>query len=175
MKPLWVMSGFLLGLFAASQGALAEIRMQNWEDPDAPKWAEEEAVLPALPQDGQLRKIYVSEVTSHDFFVDAASLQVGKDGVVRYTLVVKTRGGAVNVTHEGIRCETREYKIYASGRHDSTWGKSRSPTWRPIENKPMNRQHASLSRDYFCPGGVIINSPDEGREALRLGKHPQAI
>ena len=38
----------------------------------------------------------------------------------------------------------------------------------------MNRHHAALSRDYFCPGGVPIFKADEGRDALRRGKHPQA-
>lgn len=170
----WARVCGLLGLLLAT-AASAEVRMRNWDDPDAPQWAEEEAVFPAFPNDENLRPIYVSEMTSHQFLVDGSTLQVGKDGVIRYVLVVRTQGGATNVTFEGIRCETREYKIYGSGRQDGTWAPSRRTAWRPIENKPMNRQHAALSRDYFCPGGVIIQTPAEGREALRLGKHPQAI
>lgn len=38
-----------------------------------------------------------------------------------------------------------------------------------------NRHHAALSRDLFCPGGVAISTAAEGREALRLGRHPHAI
>ena len=32
------------------------------------------------------------------------------DGVVRYTLVTRTAGGATNVTYEGIRCEGRGHR-----------------------------------------------------------------
>lgn len=144
-------------------------------DPDAPPWQEEDLQLPAVPQDANLREIYVSAATSHKFYVDAATLSVGKDGVVRYTLVVRTSGGAMNVTYEGMRCETREYKVYASGHRDGSWAPARRSEWRLIENKPANRQHAALSRDYFCPAGVAIYTVGEGREALRLGKHPNAL
>jgi hypothetical protein len=154
--------------------ALADFRLRDPDDPDAPRWAEAEAPLPAFPVEANLREFYVSEMTSHRFYIDTATLNPGKDGVVRYVLLVRTRGGATNITFEGIRCETRELKLYASGRQDGTWAPTRHSTWRPIENKPVNRHHAALSRDLFCPGGAAIQTPDEGREALRLGKHPNA-
>ncbi len=143
-------------------------------DPDAPPWREGETVLPEFPREENLREFYVSELTQHRFFIDAATLTVGEDGVVRYVLVVRTGGGATNITLEGMRCETRAFKIYATGRHDGSWTRSRRDEWRPIENKPANRHHAALSRDLFCPNGVAIRSPEEGRNALRLGKHPDA-
>jgi hypothetical protein len=100
---------------------------------------------------------------------------VGKDGVVRYVLVVQTSGGATNISFEGIRCDAREFRLYASGHREGRWTKARLSEWRPIENKPVNRHHAALSRDLFCPNGVAIYTPDEGRDALRRGKHPQAL
>jgi hypothetical protein len=168
------LSIFLVGILAANL-ALAGFGLRDQDDPDAPKWAEGDVPLPAFPQDMNLRPFYVSEMTSHKFFIDISTLNPGKDGVVRYVLVVRTSGGATNITYEGIRCESRELKTYASGRQDGTWTKARKSEWRPIENKPINRQHASLSRDYFCPNGSPIQTPAEGQEALRLGKHPQAI
>ncbi len=171
---IWRLSVFLVGLLAANLAA-AGLGLRDAGDPDAPKWAEEELTLPAFPQEANLRKIYVSEMTAHEFYIDASTLNPGKDGVVRYVLVVRTRGGATNISFEGIRCESRELKIYASGRQDGTWAKARKSEWRVIENKPVNRQHAALSRDYFCPNGLPIQTPLEGQEALRLGKHPQAM
>lgn len=164
-----------LALLLVALPALAEIRMRNWEDPDAPQWQEEEAALPAFPQESNLLPFYVGEMTAHRFFIDATSLSVGKDGVVRYALVVRTSGGATNISFEGMRCETREFKIYASGRGDGTWTAARKSEWRRIENKPVNRYHAALSRDLFCPNGTVVRTPDEGRNALRLGKHPEAM
>jgi hypothetical protein len=70
------------------------------------------------------------------------------------------------------------WKHYATGNRDGgTWTKSRAARieWRPIENKPVNRHHAALSRDLFCPQGNAINTADEGRNALRLGVHPNSI
>lgn len=159
----------LLGLAGS---VFAEFEFRNQGDDGAP-WVEDESALPAFPHEANLREFYVSETTSHHFFIDASTLGVGQDGVVRYVLVLRTSGGALNVTYEGIRCATREYRIYASGHRNGSWARARLNLWRPIENKPVNRHHAALSQDLFCPDGVPIRSPDEGREALRLGKHPE--
>lgn len=165
---------FLLALATAGGlgNATAQFQPRDVEDPDTPQWVEDNLVLPAFPQETDLREFYVSEITSHRFFVDAATLDVGQDGVVRFALVVRTSGGAVNITYEGIRCPTREYRIYATGYKEGIWAKTRRSEWRSIENKPVNRHHAALSRDLFCPRGVSIRTSEEGREALRLGKHP---
>lgn len=161
-------------LFMACGGcALAQFQLRDLDDPDASQWTEDDLVLPPHPQEASLREFYVGELTTHRFFIDASTLSVGKDGVVRYVLVVRTSGGAINITFEGMRCSTREYRIYASGRLGGGWMKARLSEWRPIENKPVNRHHAALSREYFCPNGTPIRSPDEGREALRLGRHPE--
>lgn len=164
----------LLGLLV-SVVAAAELRFRDLDDPDAPKWVEEEVRFPAFPQDANLREFYVSELTTHKFFIDAATLGVGKDGVVRYVLVVRTGGGTTNVTFEGIRCESREFRIYATGHRDGMWAQAHRSEWRRIENKPANRHHAALSRYLLCPGGSPIRTPAEGQEALRLGKHPDAL
>ena len=137
-------------------------------------WKEAETVLPDFPKEENLLEFYVSAATSNRFFVDGATLSVGPDSVVRFTLLVKTSGGATNTTFEGIRCATRERRLYATGRSDGTWLKARISEWLPIENKTVNRQHAALSREIFCPRGGIIKTADEGRDALRRGRHPNA-
>lgn len=163
----------LVGLLL-SGAAVAALGLRDNDDPDAPKRTEDIVQLPGFPQEVNLLEFYVSATTTHKYFIDASTLSVGKDGVVRYTLVIRTSGGSTNVTYEGMRCESREYKIYATGHRDGTWALARRSEWRPVENKPTNRHHAALSRDYFCPVGNAIYTADEGREALRLGKHPNA-
>lgn len=165
--------GLLLLLVATT--VWAEVRFRDTDDPDALKWAEEEAVLPEFPKTENLLPFYVSEMTAHRFMIDAATLQVGKDRVVRYVLVVQTSGGATNISFEGMRCDTREFRLYATGHRAGRWMKARLSEWRPIENKPVNRHHAVLLRDLFCPSGAAIFTPDEGRDALRRGKHPDAL
>ena len=141
-------------------------------------WQELEIELPPFPKEQNLVEFYVSAVATNKYYIDASSLSVGKDGVVHYVLVVKTGGGATNVSFEGIRCKELSWKHYATGRADQeSWAKSRAShiDWRPIENKPVNRHHAALSRDLFCPKGNPIHNADDGRNALRLGKHPDAL
>jgi hypothetical protein len=172
----------LLGGLLLAAGARAQIGKEvgihqpigGGEDVQQPVWVEEPISPPAFPKEADLIEFYVSAATANRFFIDGATLSVGKGGVVRYTLVVKTAGGATNTTYEGIRCKTGEYRLYATGRADGTWAAARNAEWRPIENKPVNRHHAALNRDFFCPLAVPIDNADEGRNALRRGKHPRA-
>ena len=169
-------------LAAVAMGAAAQILDPNshlaandyQEEEGEKKWQELTLEPPTFPKQENLREFYVSAVATNKYLIDASTLAVGADGVVRYVLVVQTSGGATNVTFEGIHCKERRWKHYASGHSDGTWTKSRAAgtVWRPIENKPVNRHHAALSRDYFCPVGNAITTADEGRNALRLGKHP---
>ncbi len=142
------------------------------EEYEFKQWKEVEVQLPMPPKGGDLISFYVSPATDNQFFVDTKSLSVGKDGVVRYTLVVRTGGGADNISFEGMRCETRERRLYAFGRSDGTWSKSRSNTWERVENSVRNRHHAALFFEYFCPGGTLVFTADEALDALRRGGHP---
>lgn len=169
---LW--PAFLLAGLAA--GALAQATNRN-DDDEAPWQEQQEVAPPAFPRPDDLVPFYVSAAATNTYLIDASTLAVGADGVVRYVLVVKAAGGATNVSFEGIHCKERSWKHYATGRTDNkTWTLSRAARieWRPIENKPVNRHHAALSRDLFCPMGHPIRTADEGRTALRLGKHPNA-
>lgn len=152
-----------------------QVHGNNYEE-EAPWQEQTDVALPSFPKQQDLVEFYVSAVATNKYMIDASALAVGTDGVVRYVLVVKTSGGATNVSFEGINCKERTWKLYATGRSDGAWAKSQAARidWRPIENKPVNRHHAALSRDLFCPGGGGILTADEGRNALRLGRHPNA-
>lgn len=162
--------GLLLLLFCVRPGFAAPD--QDDEEREVKSWQEAPVEMPAAPRPATLLPFYVSASTANRFFVDESSLVVGADGVVRYTLVVQAAGGASNVSFEGMRCDTRERRVYASGRPDGTWSKSRNQDWQRIRDVPANRQHTALYFDYFCPGGAIVRSADEAREALRRGGHP---
>lgn len=174
---------FLLTVMATSVAAQkfdpnSHVERNNYQgDEDEKPWQELEIEPPVFPRKENLIEFYVSAVATNRYFIDASTLVAGSDGVVRYVLVVETSGGARNVSFEGIHCKERNWKHYATGRSDNgTWTGSRASRieWRPIENKPVNRHHAALSRDLFCPMGNAIFTADEGRNALRLGKHPNS-
>jgi hypothetical protein len=158
-----------VGLFMVHAQVQAEPVGRSFDGGEQPKPADAEWVLPAVPQSASLIEFYVSAAATNHFFIDGATLAISDDGVVRYVLVVKTAGGATNVTFEGMRCSTGEYRIFASGHADGTWTKSRSETWRPIENKMVNRHHAALSREFFCVDGIPLTTAEQGRDILRRG------
>jgi hypothetical protein len=103
------------------------------------------------------------------FFVDAQSILVGDDGVVRYTLVIKSASGAENVSYEGMHCDNVEQKYYAFGRRDGTWTNAQSSTWKRIQYKEINRQHGVLYADYFCPDGSPIRSAKDAVNRFKYG------
>lgn len=142
------------------------------EDYETKQWQELEVQLPAPLRKDSLQPFYVSAATNNGFFIDLASLTVGADGVVRYILLILTPEGGRNVTYEGMRCESRERRIYASGRLDGSWSKSRQNEWVRIKDAYGNRHHAALFLEYFCPGGVIVRDVSEATDALRQGEHP---
>jgi hypothetical protein len=111
----------------------------------------------------------LSAANTNHFFIDGESINIGDDGVVRFTMVVKSPSGAENISYEGIRCETTEQKFYAFGRRDGTWSNARSPTWRKIQYKDVNRQWATLYSYYFCPDGSPIASAKDAIQRFKYG------
>lgn len=168
-KPLLALLLCLLPFAASAEWGKFESEFEG-EKP----WAEIEAQLPPYPREENLLPFYVSAMTENRFFVDAASLGIGKDGVVRYTLVVKSAAGALNVSFEGIRCASQESKLYTFGRSGGTWSRARAVKWQPIEYKERNRHHHVLYDDFFCPRGIIVRDAKEAIDALKRGSHPAA-
>ena len=166
--PLFCRASFLLTSLLVSAAVFADFE----EDYENKQWQEIEVQLPAAPKQETLLPFYVSAATENRFFIDGATLSVGGDGVVRYVLLVLTPQGARNVTYEGMRCETRERRIYASGRLDGTWSKARKNEWVRILDAWANRQNAALYLEYFCPIGTIVKDAAEARDALIKGVHP---
>jgi hypothetical protein len=159
-----------LGAFVIAQcawGALATTWEMDFDD-QTREWKEIEEQLPRHPVGKELVRLNMGSFTDHHFYVDPPSLSVGADGVIRYTAVIKTSGGALNVTFEGMRCETRELKVYALGRRDGSWARARKTDWQRIErhSKPY---HFTLYREYFCPARTQPTPPKRALEALRRG------
>lgn len=130
--------------------------------------------LPAAPKAGDLIEFDPGRPATLRFYVDPASLSVGTDLIVRFTVVVKGDGGASNVSYEAFRCKTRERKVYAYGRADGTWSQARAPQWTAIHGLTTDGYRFVLFENYFCPSRQSIASAREGVEALRRGGHPRA-
>ncbi len=144
-----VVAGLLIAAPASAQ------RTALFEDESKAPWQEVEVPFPTYPTDASLIPLQIGPTATARFYIDEKSLSQAADGVLRFTLVVRTQGGAENVSYEGIRCETVERKLYAIGRKPGEWVASRNVEWRQIEEKTTNRVHAALAKDYFCPPGVV--------------------
>ena len=166
MKKFWLLLLFVPLTASAEWGKF------EYEFDEEKPWAEIEAQLPSYPKEENLLPFFVSAATDNLFFVDAASISTGGDGVVRYTMLVKSSAGAVNVSFEGIRCASRERKLYAFGRKEESWSRARSSKWEPVRYQDRNRQHHVLYDDFFCPGGIIVKNPQEAVDLLKRGFRP---
>jgi hypothetical protein len=127
--------------------------------------ADEPLRYPAFPRESDLVPFEAGAPRELRFFIDARSIEVGADTVVRYTLVVRSKSGADNVSYEGIRCSTQEVRVFAvgGGKH---WVVSKGG-WRPIRPGARDRWHHELYRDYFCPMRQRVANPQEAIESLR--------
>jgi hypothetical protein len=140
------------------------------EEQEKLKWKEAEARLPPYPKDADLIEFPVSSGATFRFFIDAASLSVADDGVVRYTLVARSPSGIANVSFEGIRCSSRSFKVFARGT-GGRWSPVQGE-WRVIETKTIQRWHNVLYWEFLCPRHRPIETAAEGVNALRRGIHP---
>jgi hypothetical protein len=128
--------------------------------------------LPALPRAGAtVLPFDVSNNTQLKFAIDPASLTVGSDGVVRYTIVIMSPNGARNVNYEGIRCDTYEWRLYASlnADHDG-WDQTVANDWSRIENGTLNAYHSALYQDYFCANKMPVAKASTIVENIRYGR-----
>ena len=161
-------------LFTACAGGRYEAPASRYEvdtggatfEPEK-QWREGEVKIPAYPDERSLQEFSISGRTDNRFFVDPQSLSVDPDGVVRFSLVVRSNTGAENVAYEGIRCETREWKPYAFGRADRSWSAARDPQWQRVVWRSTNAYRYVLYRDYFCPDGYPLRDTDAAVAALR--------
>jgi hypothetical protein len=130
-------------------------------------WVELSAQLPPTPKAENLVEFNVSSATRNRHFVDTASISVGEDKVVRYTVVIEAVGGARNVAFEGLRCATGERRLYAYGQPDGTWSKARNAQWEGIKFRSLLSYHKALYEDYFCPDGINVRDAKEAVRKLR--------
>lgn len=153
--------------------AAQQAPMNDYEEPEIAPWVEDAYTLPPFPKDEDLVEFEVDGASNVRTYVDRTAIGAGTaDGVVRYVLVVRTSGGATNISYEGLRCDTNEYRIYATGTLEKTWAKARSSEWRKF--KIHNRPQKSLANYYFCPNFTPVRSAREALSALRDGIHPAA-
>lgn len=153
---LLLLSAFALDALAARDMIL---RPQREVLPDVEEyvWKEKETKLPEWPQDEDLLEFEVElPNTPFRYYIDTRSFSYDPvEGVVRYTLVIRSRRGGENVTYEGLRCNTSEYKVYAYGNGKGVMRPARNPTWQHLIEAGHTRYRTDLKKKYFCGSGTV--------------------
>ncbi|MDP1787090.1 CNP1-like family protein [Nitrosomonas sp.] len=134
-------------------------------------WVEQLTQLPAYPDEKNLMAFDAGAVSDNQYFVDTTSIKIGEDGVIRFSLIIKSSAGALNVSYEGIRCATRERKVYALGRNDKTWTQPRVSEWQKLDFVRQFYAQRELSKNIFCPHQQIVSTTEEAIQALKAGMH----
>lgn len=167
------MKKLLFALLAIPLAAHAQTQWGSFDhefEADKP-WVEIAAQLPAFPKPENLVEFTVSSATRNRHYVDVASISVGEDKVVRYTVVIDAAGGARNISFEGMRCETRERRLYAYGQPDGTWTKARNAGWEPLKRRSLLSYHKPLFEEYFCPDGLNVRTAEEAVRNLKQARY----
>lgn len=159
-KPLFFL--LCLPLLAHAEGGEIDADFEQGQS-----WEEVAGPLPAYPKPENLLPFTVSPSTSHQHFIDTASISVGVDGVINYTVVIESSGGAKNVSFEGMRCGSGERRLYAYGHSDGTWSKARNAGWEPIQFRSQRSYQRALFEAYFCPEGRAVKNRDAAERNLR--------
>ncbi len=160
----------VLALVAGAAGAQVK---SDWERENEERLKQSEEVVVAPPPLARAKLIELELEATSDFryFIDAQSVSVGPDRIVRYTMVARSPGGVENITFEGLRC-SGEYRVYAVGQPGEGGWSGRPGNWRPVPRDARIGQNA-LMQKYFCPArATAIRDAQEGVAALRAGRHP---
>lgn len=151
----------LLLLTSLGQAAWADNRDRfnqnyHWEPPKV--WQEAATTLPANPN-GNTSWLVISggPVYQNQIALDADSLSIGTDAVIRYTLRITSSEGVANISHQGLRCDSREFKLFAiAASQNHEWQDTKTAQWRRIQ--PGHVPQALLARDYLCEDGRPLDN-----------------
>ena len=160
-------------LHAASNWSFDDPHKTEREYIEDEPWKEGESALPSYPRDENLIDLRLDYPGSKfSYFVDSESLKLGDDGVVRYTLVIRSTSGASNVMFEGMLCNDKAYKTYGYGTGKGKFQVVRNPKWRPFRLSGSKLFRHDIWKHYFCFVENAI-SPRGREDILRAIKYPE--
>lgn len=183
-----------LALTACGHNRTGDLEDKLLMDPFNDKPFKEDAVtFPAPPVDRDAVPFDVGGRTDSPlrFAIDPKSVSIGKDNVVRYTVLITSKTGARNVNYEGLRCDTAERRIYATLRNDTNqWISNRAvdmnetantesasmnaykpaTDWQRVGNGGPTDYASALMRSYFCDVRSVAGDGKASTLVQRLGQ-----
>lgn len=177
-SPTFRLGSAFLFLWLFAGPAAATSPGEEWsggspsEEEDKPRWQEQRADLPAYPDARHYIQVPLDLAGSAlQMFIDEPALSVGADGVVRYTLLLRSSRGSENLFYEGIRCATREWRSYAYGASAGKWQALGDTPWRVLRDQGVERYRLELYQYYLCDPAIGPRSRDDMVRRMRYGVH----
>ena len=138
-------------------------------------WKEGSNQLPDYPKDDDLLEASgPPNYKNYQYLIDGKNLNVGEDGVVRYSIVIRSPSGADNVMFDGIRCTSNEIKNYAYGSTDMDGKKKfiqrQNPVWKPVSSTGVTGYGPIFTENYFCNFEGSTLSYGEIIQNIKYGK-----
>jgi len=149
---------FMVVALIAQSGVLAA-RSWSFNDPhdsipdhvEDYVWQEQGVKIPPYPKEDDLLELRFEHPGSRfQFSIDPDAISLGEDGVVRYTLVLRSSSGSKNIMYEGMHCTERQYKTYAWGTRKNQFRRLSKPRWQNIESGRGNWFRHDLWEYYLC-------------------------
>lgn len=116
------------------------------------RWSESDQFeYPEAPREANLVRLDSELIEGgYDYFIDRASVSMGSDEVLRYTVVLEPTAGARNIFYEGIRCATSEFKTYAYAAETGGFKPLAVQTWRKLKTTGPYDYRRLLAERYVC-------------------------
>ena len=138
-------------------------------------WKEGSNNLPGYPQDKNLLEVAGPPMyQNYQYLIDEESLIVGQDGVVRYSIVIRSSGGSDNVLYDGLRCTTKQIKNYAYGSTDKDdkkkFSQKKNAQWRAFRTTGATAYGSILAANYFCDHNGAVLKRHEIIQNIKYGK-----
>jgi len=92
-------------------------------------------------------------VYQNQIALDADSLSIGTDAVIRYTLRITSSEGVANISHQGLRCDSREFKLFAIALAKIMNGK----TLKPHNGDAFN---PAMCHKLYLPATIYVKTAD---------------
>ena len=145
----------MAGQAAGFEDAESGWQPRTFQEPEP--WRELDSDLPAYPLEKNLVEAGVSRAGgAYRIYLDAQSLSVAEDQVVRYTVVIVSDDGVWNVTHEGLHCGKKVYRRYAYGVNGG-WQELADSPWLPLGGSGVNAYRRTFYNNYMCdPSGPYL-------------------
>ena len=133
---------------------------KTWGDnfEEAAPWQEASVPMPEYPASFDWREIEMPGEVKQRVFIDAGSIQIGSDGVTRFTLRQLSSKGAENISREGVHCDERSLRSYGfADPAGKRWIESTRAKWQKASFGDAFRQTMLKN---LCPDGLAPRSID---------------